>query len=60
MTVLVTTAYLDEAERCNRVGLMNQGRLIRCDTPGPEHRLEEFTVPTPRAREICRAAGVLA
>ena len=33
LTVLVTTAYLDEAERCNRVGLMNQGRMIRCDTP---------------------------
>jgi len=33
MTVFVTTAYLDEAERCNRVGLMNRGRLIRCDSP---------------------------
>jgi ABC-2 type transport system ATP-binding protein len=33
LTVLITTAYLDEAERCNRVGLMNQGRLIRMDTP---------------------------
>ena len=33
MTVLVTTAYLDEAERCDRVGLMHHGRLIRCDTP---------------------------
>ncbi len=33
MTVLTTTAYLDEAERCNRVGLMHNGRLISCDTP---------------------------
>lgn len=33
MTVLVTTAYLDEAERCGRVGLMNKGRLIEIDTP---------------------------
>jgi ABC-2 type transport system ATP-binding protein len=33
LTVLVATAYLDEAERANRVGLMHQGRLIRCDTP---------------------------
>ncbi len=33
MTVLITTAYLDEAERCNRVGLLYRGRLIRCDTP---------------------------
>jgi ABC-2 type transport system ATP-binding protein len=33
MTVFVTTAYLDEAERCNRVGLMHRGSLIRCDEP---------------------------
>lgn len=33
MTILVSTAYLDEAERCNRVGLMYRGRLIECDTP---------------------------
>lgn len=33
LTVFITTAYLDEAERCNRVGLMHHGRLIECDTP---------------------------
>jgi ABC-2 type transport system ATP-binding protein len=33
LTVLVTTAYLDEAERASRVGLMHRGRMIRCDTP---------------------------
>jgi len=33
LTVFVTTAYLDEAERCNRVGFMHKGRLIRCDAP---------------------------
>ena len=33
MTVFVTTAYLDEAERCDRVGLMHRGRMIRCDSP---------------------------
>ncbi len=33
ITVFVTTAYLDEAERCDRVGLMYQGRLIRCAPP---------------------------
>jgi len=33
ITILMTTAYLDEAERCNRVGLMYKGRLIHCDTP---------------------------
>ncbi len=33
ITIFLTTAYLDEAERCNRVGLMHHGRLIRCDAP---------------------------
>jgi ABC-2 type transport system ATP-binding protein len=33
ITIFMTTAYLDEAERCNRVGLMHRGRLIRCEAP---------------------------
>lgn len=33
ITVFLTTAYLDEAERCNRVGLMHKGKLIRCAAP---------------------------
>jgi len=33
ITIMMTTAYLDEAERCNRVGLMHRGKLIRCDAP---------------------------
>jgi ABC-2 type transport system ATP-binding protein len=33
LTVFVTTAYLDEAERCNRVGLMSGGRMVRCQSP---------------------------
>ncbi|MHB1401682.1 MAG: ABC transporter ATP-binding protein [Thiobacillus sp.] len=33
VTIFISTAYLDEAERCTRVGLMHQGRLIQCDTP---------------------------
>jgi len=33
LTVFVSTAYLDEAERTNRVAFMDHGRIIRCDTP---------------------------
>ena len=33
MTVIVSTAYLDEAERCNRVAMMYEGRIIKCDAP---------------------------
>jgi ABC-2 type transport system ATP-binding protein len=33
ITVFMTTSYLDEAERCNRVGLIHKGKLIRCAPP---------------------------
>jgi len=33
VAILTSTAYLDEAERCHRVALMHQGRLLFCDTP---------------------------
>ncbi len=33
VTILVTTPYMDEAERCQRVGLMHRGRILRQDTP---------------------------
>jgi ABC-2 type transport system ATP-binding protein len=33
VTIVVATAYLDEAGRCDRVGLIHDGRLIACDTP---------------------------
>ena len=33
ITVLVSTHYMDEAEHCDRLGLMHQGRLIASGTP---------------------------
>jgi ABC-2 type transport system ATP-binding protein len=33
VAVLTSTAYLDEAERCHRVGLLHQGKFLFCDTP---------------------------
>ena len=33
VTIVISTPYLDEAERCNRVGLMYRGQLIACDDP---------------------------
>jgi ABC-2 type transport system ATP-binding protein len=66
LTVFVTTAYLDEAERANRVGFMNHGRLIRLDTPAALKRgLAEacYRITSPdnrKTREILeRQPGVL-
>jgi ABC-2 type transport system ATP-binding protein len=33
VTIFVSTPYMDEAERCHRVALMDQGRVLLCDTP---------------------------
>jgi ABC-2 type transport system ATP-binding protein len=33
VTILVTTHYMDEAEYCNRVGMMRDGKLLAMDTP---------------------------
>ncbi len=33
ITIVMSTPYLDEAERCSRVALMNKGKLMRVDTP---------------------------
>ena len=33
VAILFSTSYLDEAERCKRVGLIHKGKLLKCDTP---------------------------
>lgn len=33
ITILVSTPYMDEAQRCNRVVLINEGRIMGIDTP---------------------------
>ncbi|HEU5219249.1 MAG TPA: ABC transporter ATP-binding protein [Gemmatimonadales bacterium] len=44
MTVLVTTHYMDEAERCNRLAFMSQGHLIGVGTP--QEITARFGLPT--------------
>jgi ABC-2 type transport system ATP-binding protein len=33
VTIFVSTPYMDEADRCHRVGIMEKGRLLISDTP---------------------------
>ncbi|MBI3814168.1 MAG: ABC transporter ATP-binding protein [Nitrospinae bacterium] len=43
VTIFITTAYMDEAERCNRVGFMRQGKMIHCNPPDVmKKKIEEF------------------
>ncbi len=37
-TMLLTTAHMDEAERCGRIGLLHEGRLLTSGTPGSIRR----------------------
>lgn len=42
VTILVTTHYMDEAEYCERVGIMRDGKLLAMDTP---LKLKETIIP---------------
>jgi ABC-2 type transport system ATP-binding protein len=59
VTIFVSTAYLDEAERCNRVGLVHRGRLLACGTPDEVKRLMRGTILEIRSAEPRRATSVL-
>jgi len=65
VTILTSTAYLDEAERCHRVALLHQGKLLFCDTPANlKSKLSKgvLSVISPEARrlraELAHAEGI--
>jgi ABC-2 type transport system ATP-binding protein len=60
VTLLVSTPYMDEAERCSRVGLMYQGRMIVCDTPERVKAMTEGELIALRPSDVRRAREVLA
>lgn len=59
VTIIVTTSYLDEAERCSRVGLLHNGALLACDTPAQAKERMRGAVLEVRTPEPRRAAGLL-
>ena len=65
ITIVMSTPYLDEAERCARVALLHGGRLLALDTPGALRRslpgavFEVLTSDHRRAVDVLRSmAGV--
>ena len=55
VSILVTTAYLDEAERCDRIGLLDQGRLLTTGTVAQVKAPmlgKVLTLKSPKAREM--------
>jgi ABC-2 type transport system ATP-binding protein len=58
MSIIVATPYLDEAERCHRVALMEQGKIYDIDTPARFRskmgvtRLEVTVEPLAKAEDI--------
>lgn len=59
-TVVVSTPYMDEAERCNRIGLMYNGQMMICDTPAAIKRMLPGNVLALRANDLNSAVTVLA
>jgi ABC-2 type transport system ATP-binding protein len=59
ITIVMTTPYMDEAERCSRVGLLSGGRLLAADTPQAVKGLMRGTVVEIVCPEIRRAFAVL-
>ncbi|HTO78598.1 MAG TPA: ABC transporter ATP-binding protein [Methylocystis sp.] len=54
VAIVIATSYLDEAERCTRLGLLKQGRMAYCDTPAALKALmpgEIVAITARRARE---------
>ncbi len=59
VTLFVSTAYLDEAERCNRLALLHEGRLLGMGTPDEVKRLMPGTLLEVRTSAPRRTAALL-
>ena len=59
VTIFVSTAYLDEAERCTRVALMDKGRILAVGTPAEVKDLMRGALIEVRTPDARKAAAVL-
>lgn len=59
VAILVTTAYLDEAERCNRIGLMDHGRLLVQGSPDSVRQTLPMSILAVRGGQSRQASRIL-
>ena len=59
VAVLVSTAYMDEAERCDRVALLDKGRILAMDTPSALQQSMNGQIVAVRAADPRRAVEAL-
>lgn len=59
ITIIMTTPYLDEAERCSRVGLMNEGKVLMADTPQNLKKVMKGTIVEIVCSEIRKSFSLL-
>ncbi len=59
VAMLITTAYLDEAERCDRVGLLDRGKLMAVGTPDEIKELMEGRILAIRSRQARQVVSLL-
>jgi len=60
MTILVATPYLDEAERCHRVALMERGKIYQIDTPAAFRAKLGWTRLQVKPKDLAHAEAALA
>jgi ABC-2 type transport system ATP-binding protein len=56
---MAATAYMDEAERCRRVGLLYQGRLLVCGSPDEIRRQAGLSLLLVLCQPLRHARSVL-
>lgn len=59
VTILISTAYLDEAERASRVGLIHRGKFLAVGTPDEVKKLMRGTIVEIRSSEPRKASALL-
>jgi ABC-2 type transport system ATP-binding protein len=56
ITVFMTTHYMDEAEHCDRIAIIDQGKIVALDTPDALKRMVGVDIVTVQAEDSEQAA----